>query len=218
MKKKTLSEQAYETIKQMIIYCEIEPGKDIDQKELAQTLGYNSVTPVREALILLQNEKLVEIFPRKGIRVSEVSYDDVVDNYQLREIMEPTVFMYTASQISEKMISYHRNALKEIENTLDKGFDLRNYLQLDMAFHLDLLAPLNNRNLASVLRGVYEQNARYRMSAMMQRDPRSMLAEHMHIIDALSAKDYTAAIDYLKEHIINSRQSFSRSVHHFIRR
>ena len=53
---------------------------------------------------------------------------------------------------------------------------------------------------------------------MMQRDPGSMLTEHMNIIDALSAKDYNAAIDYLKEHIINSRQSFSRSSHYFIRR
>ena len=96
MRKETLSEQAYRVIKEKIVYCEWKFGEEIDQRMLAKELGFNSITPVREALILLQNEKLVNIIPRKGMLVSDVSISDVLENYQLREIIEPTVFDVTA--------------------------------------------------------------------------------------------------------------------------
>ncbi len=216
MRKETLSEQAYRVIKEKIVYCEWKFGEEIDQRMLAKELGFNSITPVREALILLQNEKLVNIIPRKGMLVSDVSISDVLENYQLREIIEPTVFDVTALNVSQDTIQYYLDLFHSIEATLSDGFDLKQYLQTDMDFHLGLLRPLNNHNLDAVLRGLYEQNARYRMACLQIRPAENMIGEHLAILDALKNKNREAAVEALKKHIFNSKRAFLNGGYQFI--
>ena len=67
----SLSEQAYSQIRSMIITLELEPGSLISESELMATLSVGR-TPIREALRLLANEKLVEVYPRRGMFVSRV--------------------------------------------------------------------------------------------------------------------------------------------------
>jgi DNA-binding GntR family transcriptional regulator len=216
MRKETLAEQAYRVIKEKIVYCEWKFGEEIDQRMLAKELGFNSITPVREALILLQNEKLVNIIPRKGMLVSDVSISDVLENYQLREIIEPTVFEVTALDVPPSVIEYFYDLFHTIEESLSGGFDLKQYLQTDMDFHLCLLHPLNNHNLDTVLRGLYEQNARYRMACLQIRPAEVMLGEHLDILNALKKKDRGSAVEALKKHIFNSKRAFLNGGHQFI--
>lgn len=217
MRKQTLSEQAYDIIKNKIIFGELTFGEEIDQKMLAQSLGFNSVTPVREALLLLQNEKLVTIIPRKGMYISEVSIDEVLENYQLREIIEPTVFAVTAPDVlPERIKEYQSMFCHYIRQAEQHKLSLREYLQVDMDFHLELLKPIGNRNLESIMKGIYEQNARYRMVCLKLRNPERMLQEHLDILSALEKRDTKHAVQALKTHILNSKKPFITGTHQFL--
>lgn len=216
MKKETLSEKAYRMIREKIVYGELTLGEEIDQKELTKELGFNSITPVREALLLLQKEKMVTIIPRRGIYVSEISIEEVLENFQMREIIEPTVFEVTALRISKSCIQEYKDIFairkKEAE---EGGFDLKRYLETDMEFHKDLLKPIGNKTLENIMQGIYEQNARYRMACIQMRNAGEMLDEHLAILKAVEEKDQERAVKALKQHIYNSKVTLLPSSHQF---
>lgn len=217
MKKETLSEKAYKMIRQKIIHGELEFGEEIDQKELTKELKFNSITPVREALLLLQKEKLINIIPRKGIYVSEISIEEVLENFQMREIIEPTVFEVTALRLSKSCVAEYKDIfITRKEEAEDEVFDLKKYLETDMDFHLDLLRPIGNKTLESVLRGIYEQNARYRMACFQMRNAVDMLDEHLDILKAVEAGNQEQAVEALKKHIYNSKVTLLPSAHQFL--
>ena len=213
-KEKTMSRDAYREIKSRIVFCQFKPGEQIDIKDLTNKLGFNSITPVREALLLLCNEKLVDIVPRKGMFVSDISMDDVFDNYQLREIIEPTAFAVTALNVPEEIIQKYYAIFRNY-GTEKGAFDLSKYLQIDMEFHIDLLKPIGNKNLHNILRDIYEQNARYRMACLKIRDLSMMINEHLLILDAVAGRDAEKAVACLKQHIYNSKMAFYGNKHTF---
>lgn len=217
MKKETLSEKAYRIIREKIVYGELEFGEEIDQKELTKELNFKSITPVREALLLLQKEKMITIIPRKGIYVSEISIEEVLENFQMREIIEPTVFEVTALRVPKESLNDYRELfIARKEEAKENVFDLKKYLETDMEFHLELLKPIGNRTLESVMRGIYEQNARYRMACLQMRNAEEMLNEHLDILQAIEEGDPEKAVEALKKHIYNSKMTLLPSAHQFL--
>jgi DNA-binding GntR family transcriptional regulator len=215
MKKETLAQKAYNIIKEKLIYSEWEFGQEIDQRSLAADLGFNSVTPIREALILLQNENLINVIPRKGMFVSHVSLKDVFDNYQLRQIIEPAVFAVTAKDIPKEVIGKYKKIFNDYLDKLDE-LNLREYLEIDMDFHIELTKPLNNPSLENILRNIYEQNVRYRMASMRKRVRKNMINEHLKVIEALENEDYKGAVSSLEKHIVQSKNIFGDDIHEFL--
>lgn len=217
MKKQTLSEKAYQMIREKIIYGELEFGEEIDQKELTKELGFNSITPIREALLLLQKEKMITIIPRRGIYVSEISIEEVLENFQMREIIEPTVFEVTALRLSKECIAEYKDLFITRREEAESGaFDLKEYLETDMEFHVALLKPLGNRALESTLRSIYEQNARYRMACIQMRNAGDMLDEHLAILKAVEDGEQEKAVNALRTHIYNSKMTLLPSTHQFL--
>ncbi|QDW75141.1 GntR family transcriptional regulator [Lachnospiraceae bacterium KGMB03038] len=217
MKKETLSEKAYRIIREKIVYGELEFGEEIDQKELTKELNFKSITPVREALLLLQKEKMITIIPRKGIYVSEISIEEVLENFQMREIIEPTVFEVTALRVPKESLNDYRELfIARKEEAKENVFDLKKYLETDMEFHLELLKPIGNRTLESVMRGIYEQNARYRMACLQMRNAEEMLNEHLDILQAIEEGDPEKSVEALKKHIYNSKMTLLPSAHQFL--
>lgn len=217
MKKETLSEKAYHIIREKIVYGELTFGEEVDQKELTKELGFNSITPVREALLLLQKEKMITIIPRKGIYVSEISIEEVLENFQMREIIEPTVFEVTSLRLSPICVQKYKDVFVAWKQEVEEGdFDLKKYLETDMEFHKDLLKPIGNRTLENVMQGIYEQNARYRMACIQMRNAADMLDEHLAILKAVEEKDQDGAVRALKRHIYNSKMTLLPSSHQFL--
>lgn len=216
MKKETLSEKAYGMIRERIVYGELGFGEEIDQKELTRELGFNSITPVREALLLLQKEKMITIIPRKGIYVSEISIEEVLENFQMREIIEPTVFEVTALHLTKTLADEYKELFVIRKKEAEEGtFNLKKYLETDMEFHLALLKPIGNKTLEGVMKAIYEQNARYRMACFQMRNAADMLEEHLEILEAVKEKNQKKAVEALKKHIYNSKMTLLPASYQF---
>lgn len=205
-KKKTLASNAYKIIKEKILYCEYQPGQLLNLRELTEQIGFKSFTPVREALVSLRDEDLVKIVPRQGMFVAELSLDEVTNNYQIREIVEPAILEITCPNITKETIKCYRDIFEGIE-TKEDSMDYSEYLQIDMNFHMELIKPLDNNNLNLILKNIYEQNTRYRMACFRKRLTKVMISEHILILDAIEEGDPYKASIVLKNHIINSRNA-----------
>ena len=100
-----LTNQAYEYLYRKIVSCEYLPGQELNEKRLPEETSFGR-TPLREALLMLQAENLIDIFPRKGMRITPFTEKSIDDLYQTRKLIEPTVCrkyisMYSKSRLLE---------------------------------------------------------------------------------------------------------------------
>ena len=84
----SLADQAYSAIRDLIVSLELRPGAVINERELMERLGIGR-TPVREALRRLAQERLVEVFPRRGTFVTSVEIRDLARLSEVRAVLEP---------------------------------------------------------------------------------------------------------------------------------
>lgn len=127
-----LTNQAYEYLYNKIISCEYLPGQEINEKQLLEETSFGR-TPLREALLVLQSKNLVDIFPRKGMRIAPFTEKSISDLYQARKLIEPTVCrkyitMYSKSRLLEFMRQFEQ---------AEHDSDLVEF-QIDTSFHSTL--------------------------------------------------------------------------------
>ena len=100
-----LTNQAYEYLYDKIVSCQYRPGQELNEKQLLEQTKFGR-TPLREALLMLQSDKLLEIYPRKGMRIAPFTEKSIDDLYQTRKLIEPTVCrkyitLYSKSRLLE---------------------------------------------------------------------------------------------------------------------
>ena len=106
--RETLKQQAYRIIKNKILYCEYAPNEVLNEELLLQDTGY-SRAPIRDALGRLEQEHLLVIMPKKGIRISDVNMNDISSVFEMRCMVEPYVIrMYGNRLDKEKLREYKK--------------------------------------------------------------------------------------------------------------
>ena len=205
MATQNLANGIYETLKQKILYCEIPPGRPVSEKQLMEMLKVGR-TPLREAVLTLKKERLIVVLPRRGMLVAELSLPDVIENYQVREIMETAVLTHTCKLIEQKTLAELEELFQSIYEQREQ-FDTKEYLEHDWRFHYSLIEPLRNKKISEFLHQIYEQNIRFRISCYRQRQVQDMVGEHLEIIRFIKAGDADGACKALRTHIINSRDA-----------
>lgn len=98
-----IREIVFERLRKAIIDGNLEPGDRLVETFIAENMGV-SRTPVREAFRQLEIEGLAENIPRKGTIVKGISKEDIIEIYQIREVLEGLAFRLTCSRISEEQI------------------------------------------------------------------------------------------------------------------
>ena len=129
--KNSLKHSTYEYIKNKIIHCEYEPGMFLNEELLCSEIGV-SRTPVRDALSRLEQEGLINILPKKGIMISNLSINDMNMTYEFRLMLEPYILQHYGPFLdSEKLLYYYHlfsdHKLledKELSSTADDEFHI----------------------------------------------------------------------------------------------
>ena len=198
--KTSLVERAYREIKRRILGNFYPPGLQVLEQDLAQQLGV-SRTPVREALIRLEREGLIEIVPRKGMRVVPISTADMREIYEVITALEARA----AERLAERKPSKDDlapmiEALETMEASLAEG-DLDAWAEADERFHRALLVLSGNRRLMQMALTVFDQIHRARMVTLRMRPlPRRSNDDHKALIKAVLAGDAKRAYAIHHEH------------------
>lgn len=195
-----LTNQAYEYLYRKIVSCEYLPGQELNEKQLLEETSFGR-TPLREALLMLQAENLIDIFPRKGMRITPFTEKSIDDLYQTRKLIEPTVCRKHISMYSKsRLLEY----LKQFEKAA-AGPDYDEF-QIDTSFHSYLVDITGNEILINLYQSVMIQQMRLAVYAALKDDQNRVdnLEQHRAIIDALLRENEDAVQDAIILHINHS--------------
>ena len=203
-----LSEQAYQQIRSRIIANLWPPGHQALEQAIALELGM-SRTPVREALIRLQREGLVEVVPRHGMRVLPVSANDMREIYEILTALESMAAELTAQRRpSRAEVAPLERASRDMEEALKRN-DLDAWADADSRFHRRLLDLCGNRMLAEAVMRYWDRSHRARMITLRMRPPPvNSTREHREIVARIRDGDARGAHTLYREH----RQRASREL------
>lgn len=182
-------DDAYDRLKTEILENRLPPGFQGTEPELAQRLDM-SRTPVREALLRLQSEGLVELVPRRGIRVLPIAPSDMKEIYQLLTVLETEAAADVAKHgLTSEQTAALEAATAEMEQALNDD-DLDTWAAADDRFHRVLLACNENSRLAAFVNTLFDQAHRARMVTLRLRErPRKSTKEHRDILKAIARGD-----------------------------
>jgi DNA-binding GntR family transcriptional regulator len=198
---KGVFEETYDALKSKILAGELAPGARVDVLTVSEELGV-SRTPVNDALQILKLQGLIEIVPRKGTFVAQVTPKDVEDAFQLRMALEGKA----CELASEAMDAAKTSALRTLNDLLahDNHPVLSEHLRINQKFH-ELIVGYSNNSM--LLKSYLEVQARmqflqvyFGFETWQKRSP-EIVEEHNSIIEALSASDPNTAQRLMCGHI-----------------
>lgn len=191
----------YEILKQKLINCDYMPGSLLNESQLSADLGA-SRTPVRESLSRLEKEGFIRILPKKGIYVTDISLNDVMQIFQVRLEIEPVTL-----KLAGKVLP-----LEELQSFYDKfsqsDLDEQSSFRLDTSMHLFLVEYCGNRLLIEFMQSIFDKNTRI-VIASKQNEFRIHDAkqEHMEVLSLLMRREYSKASEALRNHIESCRRA-----------
>jgi GntR family transcriptional regulator, rspAB operon transcriptional repressor len=196
----TDTQRAYERIKERIITTQMPPGAVIQEAVLMAELGLGR-TPIREALKLLEAEKLVVVSSRRGMFVSGVSISDLAEIQEIRAVLDPLCVRLAVARITPVELAEMRSLVETGQALVEQG-DARALMALDRRFHALLAESSCNELLETELEMLYNLSTRIwylYLDRLEQGDLAfGALAE---ILQALETKDVGRAERAILEHI-----------------
>jgi DNA-binding GntR family transcriptional regulator len=194
----SVRDQTLDTLRRRIISLQLPPGEPLSENELAQELGV-SRTPVRESLILLREEGLVQVFPQIGSFVSLVDLGRVAEAQFVREAIEcaslkDAVVDATGLAALREILAAQRNA--------EAASDVEEFFRLDEDFHRELLRLAGHESAWTAVNSakVHLDRAR-RLSLIDTRPVSTLIEQHTAVVDALEANNRTEADSSLRVHL-----------------
>ncbi|MEO1091478.1 MAG: GntR family transcriptional regulator [Pseudomonadota bacterium] len=196
----TQTERAYRALKQRILDNQLPAGTQLLETECAALLGM-SRTPVREAMIRVANEGLVEVRPRHGMRVVPISPDDMREIYEVLTGLESeAAYLVAARGCSPSDLARLDAAVASMEAAVDRG-DRDAWAAADERFHLTLVELTGNRRLVTAVNAHWEQSHRARMTTLHLRElPTRSNADHGALVRAIRAGNKALAREVHHDH------------------
>jgi DNA-binding GntR family transcriptional regulator len=204
---RSLSDQAYYRIRELIVSLELPPGSIVNERELMDRLALGR-TPVREALRTLAREKLVEVYPRRGIFVSSVNVRDLAALSEVRVELETFAAGLAAKRRTAEDLAVCAALLEELEHAGEEH-DERGLIDLDQRLHRHVYRCAHNAFLEGTLNEYYVLTLRIWFLAL-DRVTRleSAVHEHRELLEAIRDGDAERAQASMRRHV----EGFERTI------
>ncbi|MCU7866821.1 MAG: GntR family transcriptional regulator [Candidatus Thiodiazotropha sp. (ex Lucinoma borealis)] len=208
----TLTDRLFDTLQRAIVEGEIAPGSKISEPELARQHGVSRGS-LREAIGRLEARKLVERKPNIGARVVTLSYEQLIEIFQIREALEGMATRLAAQNMSDQEIEELQVLLKEhgqqIEEQQGQAYFQK---QGDLDFHYRIVQGSKNHHLIGLLcDDLYHLLRMYRYQfGMRSKRSRQAYDEHHYLLNAIVARDPEMAELLMRQHIRSSRRNVEK--------
>jgi DNA-binding GntR family transcriptional regulator len=203
----SLAEKAYVAIRRLIVTLALGPGSVINERELVERLGIGR-TPVREALRRLAQEGLVEVYPRRGMFVTDVDVRKLALVSEVRVALEPEA----ARLAAERATDAERAELQELLDELDTaGSDDHALMALDEGIHRAVYRCARNDLLATTLEQYYVLALRIWTIALdRQHELNDAVQGHRALLEAIHDGDGERAAATMRAHVEDFEQAMRR--------
>ncbi|GGG44134.1 GntR family transcriptional regulator [Caldovatus sediminis] len=185
------------------------PGADLNSVELARRFR-TSRTPVREALVILEKEGLVEIPPRRRPRVAMLSLTEIREIYQVRAAILGLVAAATGQRATPEEIAELRHIVERMRAAAETG-DRDGYYWGNVRFHERFAELSGNRTLQRVLDSLVLRSLRFRRLSLANPERvRRSLADHLRLVSALEDRDLELASALAKANVLGALRALER--------
>lgn len=191
---------AYERLRRAIVCCELAPGHDVTEAQLAGQFGIGRAT-LRSALGRLAHERLVQPMPRQGYRIAPITLKHVYDLFGVRLLLEPAATALAASRLSAEQLD-RLDALNAARYVPGERESQEAFLSANTEFHAIIGRASGNDRLAGMLAGVHDDMERLLNLSHLRTDRNEATPrEHAAILAALRERDPAAAEHAALAHI-----------------
>jgi DNA-binding GntR family transcriptional regulator len=197
-----LTEVVAERLREAIVNGDIKLGEQVSEAQLAQRMGV-SKTPVREALLRLKSEGLVQIHPQRGTFVFQLSPQEVTHLCHFRAMVEMAALRESMAQDRPALLKRMVQCVKAMRPA-ERAKDLPALARIDMDFHAGFFESCDNQYLKSG----YEL-LRYQLNALRHRSPiTNAVSSHQVLVDAVDGGDADAACALLHAHVLENEPRY----------
>jgi DNA-binding GntR family transcriptional regulator len=202
----SLSEVAFQQIKSQIVRLKLDPGAQIDETAMAETLGIGR-TPIRESLFRLAAEGLLRFRAGRGFFVRDITLSDLKDLFESFMVLERAAVALAVRRIGPSGLI----RIKRLNDQFKKAWERKKYLEVTLAnsrFHQEIYAATGNEYLQTYLASLQIQSQRLAYICFTR--PADMdhtvhaeesIRDHDELIKCLKAKDEAAAVELTTKHI-----------------
>jgi len=198
----SLGDHIYGVLREAILNMNVyDPGTDLrlDERALSDALKI-SRTPVREALVRLEQDGFVEVRARKGVYVLRKSHGEIMEMITVWAALESMAARLATERASDEEIASLR-AMAGRFGSDDAKAHIEEYSESNIAFHQRILELSQCMMLKTIADGLFMHMRAVRRKAMAEKDRSSRsVAEHIGIIEALEARDADRAARETREH------------------
>ena len=201
----SISQRAYDVLRKFILEMDVyaaDADLRLDEKRLAAALGV-SRTPVREALARLEHEGLVRIVPRRGVYVVRKSKAEIIEMITVWAALESMAARLVCQRASDDELGSLRALFSEFEDGALR-FRLNEYSVANLRFHQRIIELAQSPLMLSMATGLLTHVRAIRGHAIGEDDRvERSIADHMHIIEALEARDADLAERLVRDHALD---------------
>jgi len=191
--------EIYRKLKNRIVFLDYKPKRTLNIKELAKEFGVSHI-PIREVLVLLEAEKLVHIIPNNGIYVTDVSFQELKDVFEVRLFLIGLSGRLAAQRVTTEEL----NKMKELLKKLKQEKDRKRLIQLDAKFHDLINYSTKNHTLAETLKRLRNQIGRLWFFAKENDSYSAQIPlDFEELLKAFGNKDQNKCEQIMKDHALN---------------
>ncbi len=207
----SLRDQAVKLIKTAILRGEIPPGQIVSNEQLSSLLGI-SRTPIREALLELQNFGMVIIHRGKGTEVARLTRKDAIEIFETREALEVKACELMIERMAEGEVAPLEEILEEQARSAAQGNKLR-FLESDHEFHMHIARCARNGRLFNSIEALRDQTMLLGAYAIRRENRvNEVIDEHRAILEALRRRDPEKARAAVVAHLAATREEVLMSI------
>jgi len=206
---KPLKDEIYDALHRQIIAGRFAPGDWLRQEDIAVQMGV-SMTPVREALDLLVAKGIAERVPYRGVRIREMSAENVVEAYEMRLFLEAMIAREAALNITSEQISQLEAIMSEMDRHVELS-EMPQERQLSREFHAAIAEASGNSlliQLYAIVANAFPDwllyEALYRKPELVSSSVAQTHDEHAAILEAFKKRDPDLAVKISLEHVMES--------------
>ncbi|MEM7496997.1 MAG: GntR family transcriptional regulator [Pseudomonadota bacterium] len=200
-RQKSQAKRALSVLREMVVTNQLPPGSTHLEVELAEMLGM-SRTPVREAAIILESHGLVEMRPRRGMRVLPINLSDMREIYEILTALEPLA----AARLAERGLTEEEDAgfegdISRMEAALDGEEDRMAWAAADEDFHRRLVTAAGNTRIIAFTQQIGDQVQRARLLTLRLRPSlKGSNNDHRALLEAIRSRDEALAEALHRDH------------------
>lgn len=207
----SLSDIAFQQIKEKIISLDLPPAMLLDEAQLAKELGVG-LTPIRQALRKLEMQNLVVILPRRGTLVADLNLSDLQKIYEIRTEIEVLAARLAAQRATAEQID---SLCGLVQQSVDMQAEKNNQqlIALDRDIHLLIAEASRNEFLVETAESLYNHVQRlWNLTIEQVADLDKVVQEHKALCGAIATKDVERAGALMRSHVRHFQEVFTRTL------